>query len=97
MSTEPKLPSLKLIEELHEFPTMFTFKAIGDQHPDFLSDVLNHAIQAIGSSRAIEHTIRLSSGGNHAAVSLKVHCETAHEVHGVYVELLKVSGLKALF
>jgi uncharacterized protein len=97
MQKKPELPNLKLIEEMHQFPTMFTFKAIGDQHPDFLSDVLNRATQAIGPTRSIEHSIRISSGGNHAAVTLKVHCETAHEVHGVYEELLKVAGLRALF
>ncbi len=97
MTQKPHLPSLELIRELHSFPTMFTFKVIGDHHDEFVSDVLNRVIQALGANRKVEHSLRMSSAGNHASVSLNVHCETEHEVHGVYVELLKIEGLRALF
>lgn len=94
---EPKLPDLELLKEMHEFPLMFTFKAIGDHHAEFATDILNRAIAAIGAHREIIHSIRMSASGNHAAITLKVMCHTADEVHGVYAELLKVAGLRALF
>lgn len=97
MSDEPKLPNLDLIEETHTFPTMFTFKVIGDHHDEFIADVLNHATCAVGRHRELEHSVRRSAAGNHTSISLKVMCHTAHEVHGVYVELLKIKGLRALF
>ncbi|MCX6118570.1 MAG: DUF493 domain-containing protein [Proteobacteria bacterium] len=97
MDKKPALPNIDLIKELHSFPTMFTFKVIGDHHDEFVSDVLNRTTGAIGASRKIEHSMRLSSGGNHSAISLSVHCSTAEEVLVVYSELLKVSGLRALF
>jgi putative lipoic acid-binding regulatory protein len=94
---KPKLPDIDLLNEIHQFPLMFLFKAIGDYHDEFTADILNQAIQAVGPSRAMEHSTRMSSKGNHVSVSLSVMCHTAHEVHGVYECLLKVRGLRALF
>ncbi|MCX6123616.1 MAG: DUF493 domain-containing protein [Proteobacteria bacterium] len=97
MSIPPKLPDLALLNEIHQFPTMFTFKVVGDHHEDFLTDVLNQVLIAVGDTRVIEHSVRLSAKGSHAAVSLNVHCLTADEVHVVYTRLLKVQGLRTLF
>lgn len=97
MSLSPKLPDIELLKEMHEFPTMFVFKAIGDFHDDFASDILNQVVFAVGSSREVEHTLRMSAAGNHASVSLKVMCHTPHDVHAVYAALLLVKGLRALF
>ncbi len=94
---EPKLPDINLLKETHDFPLMFTFKVIGDHHAEFATDILNKAVAAVGPSREITHTVRMSANGNHAAVTIKVMCHTADEVHGVYTELLKVTGLRALF
>lgn len=94
---DTKLPDLELLKEMHEFPEMFTFKAIGDHHAEFAADILNHVVAAIGPSRELVHSVRLSAQGNHAAVTVQVLLNTADEVHGVYEELLKVRGLRALF
>lgn len=94
---EPKLPDLDLLKEMHHFPEMFTFKIIGDHHSEFAPDILNHIVAAVGPTREIEHSVRMSAQGNHAAVTVQVMCNTADEVHGVYAELLKVRGVRALF
>lgn len=94
---KPTLPDLKLIESMHEFPTMFSFKAIGDYHAEFTADVLSRVTAAIGLSRKIEHTVRMSSAGSHISVTILAECLNAEEVHLVYEELLKVNGLRALF
>jgi uncharacterized protein len=97
VSIQPKLPSLELIQEMHSFPTMFTFKVIGDHHESFTTAVLNLTSQAVGPERTIEHTIKMSSQGNHISISLKVSCHSAQDVHSVYEGLLKVPGIRALF
>ena len=94
---ETKLPDIDLLKEMHNFPEMFTFKVIGDHHAEFAADILNHVVAAIGPSRELVHSVRMSAQGNHAAVTVQVMCNTADEVHGVYEELMKVRGLRALF
>jgi putative lipoic acid-binding regulatory protein len=76
---------------------MFTFKAIGDHHDEFLAEVLNQVITTLGDTRNLQHSVRMYAAGNHAAVSINIHCLSAEEVHGVYLALLKVEGLRALF
>ncbi len=92
-----QLPSVEVLEATHQFPLDFTFKIIGDSHPEFVSDVLNHAVAAIGPARTVEHSVRQSASGKHTSVTLKARCHTAHEVQGIYTELLKITGLRALF
>jgi len=94
---EPKLPAKELLEQMHAFPTDFTFKAIGDFHENFLSDVLNRVTAAFAEPRPSSHSMKLSEKGNHASVTIIVFCHNADEVHLIYKCLLEVSGLKALF
>lgn len=94
---EPKLPDLELLKEMHQFPEMFTFKVIGDHHVEFAADILNHVVAAVGAERELVHSVRMSAQGKHSAVTVQVMCHTADEVHGVYAELMKVRGLRALF
>jgi putative lipoic acid-binding regulatory protein len=92
-----QLPSLELLESMHTFPGPFIFKIIGNQRNDFLADALLLATGAIGEQRPSNHSIRISSGGQHIAVTLSIHLKTASEVHLIYANLLKLPGLKALF
>jgi len=94
---EPALPSIQLLEAMHEFPTMFVFKAIGDFHADFVPEVLTQVTAALTGARRMSHRVRMSAAGNHAAVNVEVECFSALEVHDVYRHLLKVPGLRALF
>ena len=94
---KPQLPDLELIESTHQFPTMFVFKAIGDHHGNFVSDVLNQVLMAFPTERKLRHDVKMSAKGNHSSVTVHVHCENAQEVHDVYNSLLKVNGLRALF
>ena len=93
----PALPNLELIESLHSFPGPFTFKIIGDAREDFVADTLTLATAGIGQEREFSHTSRVSSAGNHIAVTLSIRVETSREVHAVYEKLLTIHGLRALF
>ena len=97
MTEKPKLPSLELIEEMHSFPSKFTFKAIADHRQDLIADVLTLVADTVGATREISHSHRMSSKGNHIAVTIDVFVENAHEVHSIYTALLAVQGLRALF
>ena len=93
----PQLPSLELIEKLHQFPGPFTFKVIGDARQDFVAEALTLAMTALGDDREFSHSSRTSAAGNHVAVTLAIRMQHPHEVHAVYTYLLKLSGLRALF
>jgi putative lipoic acid-binding regulatory protein len=92
-----QLPNLELIASTHEFPGPFTFKIIGDAREDFVAEALTLAIAALGDDREFTHSTRVSSGGNHIALTLAVRMHNAEEVHAVYNNLLRLTGLRALF
>jgi putative lipoic acid-binding regulatory protein len=93
----PQLPSLDLIEKMHQFPGPFTFKVIGDSREDFVAEALTLTMDALGDDRDFTHSSRSSSAGNHLAITLAVRMHSAKEVHAVYKNLLKLTGLRALF
>jgi putative lipoic acid-binding regulatory protein len=97
VTNTPKLPELSLLEEMHSFPTVFIFKAIGDHHEGFVNEVLTVVKQSFDEDRSIEHQIKMSAQGKHSAITLHVFCKTSLEVHSVYYSLLRVGGLRALF
>jgi len=92
-----QLPNLELIEATHRFPCSFTFKVIGDSRSGFTEDALNLIVTALGEDRELSHTSRNSATGIHTAITISVHLKNADEVHAVYAELLKLTGLRALF
>jgi uncharacterized protein len=91
------LPSVALLESTHKFPGIFTFKVIGDTRSDLTTDTLNSANAALGQNRDIKHSIRQSAAGSHTAITLNVPVHSALEIHAVYNELLKISGIRAIF
>ena len=93
----PQLPNLELIEAHHKFPGPFTFKIIGDNREDFVADALTLCMAGLKDDREFTHSSRVSSAGNHIALTLSVRVETASEVHAVYEKLLTLTGLRALF
>ncbi len=93
----PQLPNLELIESHHKFPGPFTFKIIGDNREDFVADVLTLCMEALKSDREFTHSSRVSSAGNHVALTLTVQVENGSEVHSVYEKLLTMTGLRTLF
>lgn len=92
-----QLPSIELIESQHTFPGPYIFKVIGDNRDDFVGDALTLAINALGEDRACSHTTRTSAAGNHVALTLTIALISAAEVHLVYENLLKLTGIRALF
>jgi putative lipoic acid-binding regulatory protein len=93
----PQLPNLELIESHHKFPGPFTFKVIGDSRADFVADALTLCMAGLKEDRDFTHSSRVSSAGNHIALTLSVRVENASEVHAVYEKLLTLAGLRALF
>jgi putative lipoic acid-binding regulatory protein len=93
----PQLPSLELIESQHSFPGPYIFKVIGDHREDFVADALSLALNSLGDDRDFQHSTRPSKSGQHLALTLSLTLNSAAEVHGVYENLLKLNGLRALF
>ena len=67
------------------------------RHVDFVADALNLCMSALKEDREFTHSSRVSAAGNHIALTLTIHVESASEVHAVYEKLLTMTGLRALF
>jgi putative lipoic acid-binding regulatory protein len=93
----PQLPSLELIKSMHTFPGAFIFKIIGDARDGFVAEALTLSMDALGDDREFTHTFRASSASKHLAITLSIFIRDANEVHAVYKNLMKLSGLRALF
>lgn len=79
------------IEELVQFPTHYTFKAIGHHTLPFASKVLKAARDVLGEQRRIDMRTRLSSKAAYLSVTLVARLENADELRNVYSALRTVS------
>ena len=91
-----RFPSIELIEANHDFPGLYTFKAIGDAREDFAGRVLAAAKQATSPGIEPKVSVREADGGRHAAVTLEIQVASAIQVHAIYESLMKVAGLLVL-
>jgi len=90
--TDSRVP----IEELIEFPTRYTFKAIGHHTREFSDQVFQAARDALGGERKVELRTRLSRQGAYLSVTLTAQIESADELKAVYAVLRKVEGVITL-
>ncbi len=90
--TDSRVP----VEELIEFPTRYTFKAIGHHTREFTDRVYETAREALGGERKVELRTRLSRQGAYLSVTLVTRIESAEELKAVYAVLRKVEGVITL-
>lgn len=90
------IPSEELLESTHAFPGSFQIKAIGAVHDDFAARVLAAVLEEVAGPSEVEHSIRETRGGRHAAVTLEVTVQTAAQVRAIYARLREVEGLALL-
>lgn len=89
-------PSEDLLESIHSFPGTFQIKAIGAADGDFLGRVLAAALEELAGPSEIEHSIRETPGGRHAAVTLDITVQSAEQVRAIYARIREVEGLSLL-
>ncbi|MEW6489303.1 MAG: DUF493 domain-containing protein [Thermodesulfobacteriota bacterium] len=84
------------VEELLEFPTVYSFKAIGHHTREFSERCHRLAREALGGDRRVELRTRLSRQGTYLSATLTARIETAEELKEVYRVLRQVDGLITL-
>jgi hypothetical protein len=75
---------LERLEDVHSFPGDYTFKVIGSNSPEFVSRVVQAAVNILGKSSDPDVDTRESSKGNHISVTLTVSVEKADVVLEIY-------------
>lgn len=80
------------LNELLEFPCSFTYKVMGDAHPE-LSD---RVVEVIQKHAPGEYTpsVKPSSKGNYHSVSVTINATHIDQVENLYKELAEVEGVK---
>ncbi|TCK62293.1 HP0495 family protein [Seleniivibrio woodruffii] len=78
------------MKELIEFPTIFTFKAMGDNTDDFRNNIKEvfsvHSVEAI--------TENVSTKGTYTAISVTVSVNDFDEMQHIYTKIKQTKGLK---
>lgn len=89
-------PSEELLESAHAFPGPYQIKAIGSRDNDFAARVLAAVLEELSGPSEIDHTIRETPNGRHAAVTLEITVQSAEQVRAIYARIREVEGLALL-
>ncbi len=81
------------VEELLEFPTAFSFKAIGHHTLHFSQQAFQAAKSALPEDRRVTLRTRLSRNGTYISVTLTATVESADELRAVYTALRKLEDV----
>lgn len=87
------LPSIEVLEQAHEFPCTYTIKAIGATQADFVNSVLEGVQSELQLEELPRHSLKETSGGRHASVTLELDVQTPHQVLAVYARIQTMEGL----
>jgi len=78
------------MKEMIEFPTIFTFKAMGENSEDFKKDIkeifIRHETAMI--------TENISTKGTYTSISITVEVEDFDELQNIYTKIKETKGLK---
>lgn len=69
---------------LIEYPTFYTFKAMGLAGPDLRERIANHVAGVLGAVDAAAVTVRPSSAGKYESVSVHVYLRSEDERRRIY-------------
>lgn len=92
MEEEPDF--LSRLKDVHDFPCEFVFKVIGTNSPEFVSAVVQAALNVVGKDADIDVSTRESSRGNHTSVTMLVTVDSAESVVNVFDLLQSLEGVR---
>ena len=81
---------------VHSFPDTYIFKVIGVNTQDFVSRVVQAAVNAVGREKELGVDTRESSAGRHVSVTLALEADDADVVLDTYELLRTVQGVEFL-
>jgi uncharacterized protein len=90
-------PSVELLESTHQFPGTYQIKAIGRADDDFVGRVISAACSELATPSELDHSLRVTPGGRHVALTIEITVQTAEQVRAVYARIQEVEGLTILF
>lgn len=90
------VPSIELLESVHDFPGEYTVKAFGPHEQTFVDAVTaaTSDFHARAGSPAV--SARASSKGTYICVTAVVWLKAAADVEGLYASVGQVPGLKRM-
>jgi putative lipoic acid-binding regulatory protein len=91
-----ELPSIELLESVHQFPGPYVFKAIGRADNGFVGRVVAAVRDELAQGTDPPYSFRQAVGGRHVAVTLEPTVQTARQVLDVYRRIRNVVGLVLL-
>jgi uncharacterized protein len=91
-----ELGSIELLENTHQFPCMFIFKAIGRAENGFVGRVVAAVREELEHEQDPPYSFRQTRGGRHVAVTLEPMVQTPQQVLAVYRRIRAIAGLVML-
>ena len=90
------MPPLDLLNQTHEFPCSYIFKAIGKVESGFAARVVAGVREELNQETDPPHRFRSSASGRHISVTLEPTVETAEQVLAIYERIASMAGLVVL-
>ncbi|GAB6063770.1 DUF493 domain-containing protein [Deferrisoma palaeochoriense] len=81
------------VEELIDFPTRFSFKAIGHHTREFAPAAFRVVREILGDDRGVELRTRLSRQAAYISATVTARVDSAEELRTVYAALWKLEGV----
>ena len=91
-----ELPTIELLESVHQFPGPYIFKAIGRADNGFVGRVVAAVRDELAQGTDPPYSFRQAVGGRHIAVTLEPTVQTAQQVLAIYRRIRNVMGLVLL-
>jgi len=89
----PDLPSVELLEQTHQFPGVYMFKAIGEDDHAFSGRVVAAVRDEVTDDHEPAIRIRKTASGRHVCVTIEPFVSDAQQVLTIYERLYAVEGL----
>jgi putative lipoic acid-binding regulatory protein len=91
------MPTVDLLEQTHDFPCPYVFKAIGKADKGFQARVVAAVREELNFEIDPPARIREAVGGRHLSITLEPVVQSAHQVLAVYRRLKLLEGMVMLF
>jgi putative lipoic acid-binding regulatory protein len=88
-----EVPSVELLEKMHQFPGPYMFKVIGRVENGFVARVVAAVRDELAAPVDPPYKLRETAGGRHVAVTLEPTVQTGRQVLAVYRRVRTIAGL----
>lgn len=90
------LPSLEMLESVHEFPGTYMFKVIGKVEDGFVARVVTAVREELALEIDPPFSLRQTVSGRHVAITLEPMVQSSADVIAVYRRVRRIEGLVML-